>query len=83
LPFLRLWFSLDLISWDEGAVLIIYTESDYLEAHLTEISHDSNSWSTAIDTVPQRLSDAFKKFTSSDSDPRSSSKSHPSKPRNS
>jgi len=75
LPFLSLWFSLCLIQLEtKGAVLIIYTESDYLEAHLTEISHDSRNWSDAIDAVPHLITDALKKFAHSDADNNSSSK---------
>jgi len=60
--------------------LIIYNESDYLEAHLTEISSESHHV-ISIDAVPQLLTDALKRFTSPDSDPHSSAKSRPSKPR--
>jgi len=59
--------------------LIIYTESDYLEAHLTEISAGTHNWSVSIDAVPQLLTDAFRKFAStSSSEPASSSKTRPS-----
>ena len=79
LPFLSLWFSLCLIQLStKGAVLIIYTESDYLEAHLTEISQDSHNWS---DAVPHLIADALKKFVHSDANDNSSPKSRPSKPR--
>jgi hypothetical protein len=50
--------------------LIIYTESDYLEAHLTEISAETHNWPVHIDAVPQLLSDAFKRFTAATADTR-------------
>ena len=48
--------------------MIIYNESDYLEAHLTEISWETHH-TISIDTVPQLLTDAIKKFTTTISDP--------------
>jgi hypothetical protein len=61
--------------------LIIYTESDYLEAHLTEISAEARGWPLSIDTVPKRLNSVLKKFTAAASDSASSTKSRPSKNR--
>jgi len=62
--------------------LIIYTESDYLEAHLTEISAaEARGWPLSIDTVPERLNSVLKKFTATTTDSPSSSKSRPSKNR--
>ena len=55
--------------------MIIYTESDYLEAHLTEISAHTHNWPVHIDSVPQLLSEALKKFAAS-SDGRPAPKSH-------
>jgi hypothetical protein len=62
--------------------LIIYTESDYLEAHLTEISAaEVRNWPLSIDTVPKRLNSVLKKFTATTSDTPSSTKSRPGKNR--
>jgi hypothetical protein len=61
--------------------LIIYTESDYLEAHLTEISADARGWSLSIDTVPKRLNSVLKKLTAIPSDSPSATKSGPAKNR--
>jgi len=59
--------------------LIIYTESDYLDAHLTEIATESRGWTVALDAVPQRVTDVLKKFTSR-SEPSSSSSPRNKKP---
>ena len=62
--------------------MIIYTESDYLEAHLTEISSGSQGGPIHIETVPERLTSVLKRFTSSSPDSSSPKSSRPSKSRN-
>jgi hypothetical protein len=66
----------------QGARLIIYTESDYLEAHLTEIAADARSWPLSIETVPERLASVLEKFTAADSDSPSSPTPRASNSRN-
>ena len=83
MPFALRWFSLCLTpSLPKRCCLIIYNESDYLEAHLTEISTKARDWSISIDTVPERLTSVLKKFTSGNSDaPPSKSNASKRRPR--
>jgi hypothetical protein len=62
--------------------LIIYTESDYLEAHLTEITAEARGWPLSIDTVSERLTSVLKKFTTANSDSPSSATPGSPKSRN-
>ena len=75
MPFLLRWFSLCNIDCLQGAVVIIYTESDYLEAHLTGISADARDWPTSRNSLPERLNAALKKMVTTAPDERCSPKS--------